>query len=342
MNYSEEKFKEHIKAVVTASQSSDDTLEERPLTLSELKELAISMGMTEEEWNELQKKAHEHLKAADDHLKARNFREAITEADKATAINPYIKNSNAVLAKAYLMLWLETHEDEHRDKAEFHARRELKVDPRDQIAVNVLSTIDKKRRILAGDKNDLKRIFLIVGGILILVFVGVFISNSLNRNEDESPKESLNIEQDDRIKNDLIIAEEEVIAQWDMVQSAIDRRNNLVPDLISAINTSNVESAALVRTIEELQDKIKTAEGEEKFRLENNLNETIQEAKLIAEEDNGSENVKNLMYQIETSENRIMYEKKKYNDKVKRYNILVKQHKDKYPEYEVKPYFNDN
>ena len=94
MNYSEEKFKQHIKAVVEASQSSDDTLEERPLTLAELKELAISMGMTEEQWNDLQKQAHEHLKAADDHLKTRNFREAINEAEKATAINPYIKKGH--------------------------------------------------------------------------------------------------------------------------------------------------------------------------------------------------------------------------------------------------------
>ena len=342
MSYSEEKFKEHIKTVVEASQSSDDTLEERPLTLAELKELAISMGMTEEQWNNLQKQSHEHLKAADDHLKIRNFREAIAEAEKATAINPYIKNSNAVLAKAYMMLWLQTHEDEHRDKAEFHARRELKVDPRDQIAVNVLSTIDKKRRILAGDKNVRKRIFLIIGGILAIVIIGVLISNYLGKKNEEQQVETQNTEQNNQVKNDLIVAEEEVNAQWDMVQSAIDRRNNLVPDLIAAINTSNEESAALVNTIDELQEKIKNASGEEKFKLENNLNKTIQEAKLIAQEDNNSENVKNLMYQIETSENRIMYEKKKYNDIVKSYNILVKQHKEEFPEYEVKPYFNDN
>ena len=56
MDYNEEKFKEHIKAVVEASQSSDETIEERPLTLAELKELAVSMGMTEEGWEKLQKK----------------------------------------------------------------------------------------------------------------------------------------------------------------------------------------------------------------------------------------------------------------------------------------------
>ena len=342
MDYHEEKFKEHIKAVVEASQQSDETLEERPLSLAELKELAISMGMTEEQWDKLQKKAHEHLKAADDHLKARNFREAIAEAEKSTAINPYIENGNAVLAKSYMMLWLQTHEDQHRDKAEFHARQELKVDPRDQIAVNVLSTIDKKRRILAGDTNSKKRLVFIIGGVILIALIGMLLfSNASSNSEDESQKIQ-DLPQNTGIKDALIEAEEEVFSKWDMVQNAIERRNNMIPDLFSAINTSTEESRSLNATISALQDKIRSAEGEELFALQNDLNTTIQEAKRLAIETGESENVSNLMVQIEGSENRIMYEKKTYNEAVKEYNILVKKHSDKFPEYEIKPYFNSN
>ena len=44
--YNEEKFKQHIKTVVQAAEGNN-SLEERPLTLSELRELAISMGMSD-------------------------------------------------------------------------------------------------------------------------------------------------------------------------------------------------------------------------------------------------------------------------------------------------------
>jgi LemA protein len=343
MDYNEEKFKEHIKAVVEASQASTtESMEDRPLTLAELKELAVSMGMTEEQWNKLQAKAHEHLKSADDHLKARNHRESIAQAEKATAINPYINNGNAVLAKSYMMLWLQTHEDQHRDKAEFHARQELKVDPRDQIAINVLSTIDKKRRILAGDSNTQKRIFLIIGVVVLLVIIGFIMMRSNSSNEIEQQ----NIETENNAYNStrdrLIEAEEDVLSKWDLVQVAIDQRNNMIPDLFAAIRITNKDTEALNSTISALQDEINTAEGERKFQLENDLNARIQELKELARENGDADNIKTLMVQIEGSENRIAYEKKTYNEAVKHYNILVKKNSDKFPDYETKPYFSSN
>ena len=338
MSYNEEKFKAHVKAVVEATQTSESS-EERPLTMDELKELALSMGLTSEEWDKLQKSAHVHLKAADDHLKARNFNEAIEEAKKATAINPYIENGNAVLAKAYMMLWLQSHLNEDRDKAEFHARKELKVDPRDQVAVNVLSTIDKKRRILESDNSSRKKILIIVGvAVLLLV---VILSLSFGSGDSKDNNQSNTETEHDYILDQLIESEEEVFSKWDYVQTAIDRRNNLIPDLIAAINTSTEESRALNQTIQDLQDKIKTSEGEERFKFENDLNATIQEAKNLARESGESETINNLMMQIESSENRIAYEKKTYNEAVKAYNILVKKNATKYPQYEVKPYFSD-
>ena len=65
-SYSEEKFKAHIRTVVEAAEGGD-SLEERPLTLDELKELALSMGMSDQEWDDLQKKAVVHLSTAQNH-----------------------------------------------------------------------------------------------------------------------------------------------------------------------------------------------------------------------------------------------------------------------------------
>ena len=339
MGYSEEKFKQHIKEVVEAG-LEDEGFKEHPLTQDELKELALSMGMTSEEWEQLQKDAVQHLKSADDHLSARNYQEAIFWAEKATAINPYIENGNAVLAKAYMMFWMETKTSEHREKAEFHARKELQVDPSDQMAVNVLSTIRKKQNILEGEHHIRKK--LLIGFIVLATLLGIFYFFTLPSDtapENQQENSSSSAPNNSLIKNQLIEAEEEVYSKWDMVQTAINRRNNLVPDLISVIDQSS-EADRLDETIESLKERITLAEGEEKFRLENELQSAINEAKKIAKANGESEHINNLMMQIESSENRITYEKKLYNEAVKAYNILLKKNLDEFPNYEIKPYFN--
>src|SRR5688572_8403293 len=131
MDENEKRLAAQIKAIVEAGEV-DNSIGERPLTLDELKELAVSMGVTEEGWQAMLVNAQKHLRLADDHLKVRNYKEAVSEGEKAIAINPYLSNCNAILAKAYMLMWMEDHNPETRAKAEYYAKKELVVDPRDQ------------------------------------------------------------------------------------------------------------------------------------------------------------------------------------------------------------------
>ncbi len=338
-DYNEEQFRTHIAEVVAANEM-DNSMEERPLTLAELKELAISMGLTDEEWEKLLLKANTHLKSADDHLAARNFVEAIEEGKKATGINPYISNGNAVLAKSYLMLWLENHETENRDAAEYHARKELKVDPRDQIAINVLSTIEKKSSLLEKDNKSRNTLFIVVGVVIFLIVIGLFWNSSASQKDQIIQDENIETAEFERIQDKLIEAEEDVNSKWDMVITAINRRNELIPKLFNVLESSDEEVAELNSAIEELQGRIDDAVAEERYSLENDLESKINELKTIVQMGSGDSNVETLLIQVEGSENRISFEKKAYNESIKNYNILVKKNKDKFPEYEVKPYFN--
>ena len=321
--YSEEKFKQHIKTVVANAEG--DSLTERPLTLDELKELALSMGMSEEEWNALQKKAHVHLKTAEKHLSARNFDDAIHAAEKATSINPYLPNGNSVLAKSYQMLWLEDDNEEARDKAEYYARKELLTDPNDQVAINVLSTINKKRK-LGGKESKSRKTFLIIGGaVLLLALLGYFTIGGSSNAE---------------LENKLIIAEEEVFAKYDLVQTAIDQRNNMIPELFNSVDNSHNDLNEINAEITDLRTEIKNTTGEERFKLEGQLDKKITAAKKLIRSYGDKDNVDVLMVQIEGAENRIAFEKKAYNEAVKSYNILVKQSKGEFPQYQLQPYYN--
>lgn len=315
MDYNEQKFQETLKAMVSATDEQSD----RPLTLDELRELAISMGLTDEDWDKLLVEANQNLTAAEKHLAARNFIDAITAADKATAINPYIKNGNSILAQAYLMQWIDDNDEEKRNKAEYYARKEIKIDPNDKRAINVLSTVQNKKRI-ATEGNKIKKYIMIAVGIaVVLMIIGAisFSSGSKSKTADQ-----------------LIELEEGVNSKWGDLQAAMDRRNKLIPDLIASLGSG---SDKLNDEIKNLQSKIENAEGQERFDLEDELDDKITEAKLLADGDGKYKN--NVVIEIEGAENRINFARKDYNSAVKAYNIMVKKNKDDFPGYETKPYF---
>lgn len=340
MDQNEARLTAQIKAIVEAGET-DHTIAERPLTLDELKELAISMGVTEEGWQGLLVKAQKHLKLADDHLKARNYKDAVTEGEQAVAINPYLSNCNAILAKAYMMMWLEDHNPQTREKSEYYARKELVVDPRDQQAIMVLSTLNKKAAVLEQDNSSRKKMLYIVGGVVVLVIIIVFFLVSWSSSASEQAQSEQNKTELNLIRDQLIEAEEDVASKLDLVQVAIDQRNSMIPDLFKAVQTSPAEMVTLDSTIKALQTEISSSSGEEKFRLENSLDAKVDQAKDLVKQYGDASAVEKLLIQIEGSENRIAFEKKNYDEAVKNYNILVKKHKEQFPEYEVKPYYNE-
>lgn len=309
-DYNAQKFQETIKSIVEATEEQSD----RPLTLSELKELAVSMGLTDEEWEQLLLQAKNDLETAEMHLKARNFVDAITFADKATAVNPYLKDGNSVLAQSYLMQWLDDGDPNKRDKAEFYARKELKVDPNDQRAVNVLSTIQNKKRLSGNDKKLKKYVFIGIGVFLILMLIGF----SLSGND---------------VEDQLIEAEEYANQKWGDVQSALDRRAKLIPDLLLALGETNT---TLNSEIESLKNQLSSAKGEQKMALEKELEAKMSQAKLYLK--NGVSK-SDIIVQIEGAENRINYARKEYNKAAKTYNVLLKKNKSDFPNYKLKSYF---
>ena len=314
MDFNEEKFQEHLKEIVAAGEVDGD----RPLTLSELKELANSMGLSDSDWEKLLESAAQNLILSKNHLKARNFLDAVTSADKATAINPYIKDGNAVLAQAYLMQWIDDKDPVKIQKAEFYARKELLVDPQDKQALSVLSTVQNKKRLSTND-SKLKKYVLIGIGVIAILIIGYLFTGPSS---------------DTQLKNKLIELEEDVNAKLENVNTANDRRNKLVPQLLTAI--SNNSNSELNEEINNLQKQISKASGKAKMELELELENHINEARSLI----GSGTSKsNLIIEIEGAVNRISFARNAYNEAVKNYNILVKQNHSDYPDFELKPYY---
>ncbi|MFK8038201.1 MAG: LemA family protein [Crocinitomicaceae bacterium] len=318
MDFNEEKFQAHLKEIVAAGEVDGD----RPLTLSELQELANSMGLSDSDWKRLLNDADQNLALAKNHLDARNYVDAVVAADKATAINPYLKDGNSVLAQAYLMQWIDDNDAVKLQKAEFFARKELKVDPNDKEALNVLSTVQNKKRI-SNDDGKLKKYVLYGIGALIFIFVLGYCSFSPSK-----------ADSNDILKNQLIELEENVNAKLELVNSATDRRNNLVPELLKAVNNNGNNS--LLRDIENLQSDIETSNDSERIELELELEKKINQAKGLAT--SGSDK-SSLIISIEGAENRINFARNAYNEAVRQFNTLAKQNEGELPGFDIKPYY---
>lgn len=300
MSFSEEKFRDHIKQIVKETAHDSD----RPLTLPELKELAESMGVSEREWNELMIKAEQSLNLALGHLKVENHSDAILMAEEATSINPYIKDGNAILAQCYYKLGLVDKNDELFDKSAHYARMELKNDPLDSVALNVLSaveTIQKEGRF----SGKMIRTAAYVVGALVLVFVLLYMCTS-SVNETNGSNESGVSGSGNSELTSLTI---DVKTTESTYLSAIQRRNDIALEIVAQIDDRSVQSEFKSSIIDYNLDEI--TQSEQRFRLA--LSEVNQSTTLSNE----------MNVRLQGGENRINAEKRRYLAAVSSYNSTL-------------------
>ena len=313
MSYSEDKFKNHIQEVMKATEYDPN----RALTLNELKELALSMGLSESEWDSLLVKAESSLVTALAHMKVENYTDAIQSAEEATSINPYIKDGNAILAQCYLKLAFVEKKNELLSKAEHYARMELTNDPLDSVALNVISAVEAQKQEYKSNKTNLKMVGIIGAGILAVFLILYTCSkgNKDNSTVEISPIETKNIES---------IASK-VESTRSIYHSAIQRRNELAYELIGAIQSDRLK--ADFRNSLDKYSLTEISSSEKAFKL------AWGEAKAAGYFTDSD------LVNMEGQSNRIATSKKRYLVEVANYNAFLKENKNYQTNY--KPITNE-
>ncbi len=320
----EDKISKHTEKVIALLNDE----KEKMLSLEELKELDLSLGMTEEEFNKMMQKADKNVELAQNHFYYKNYRDAYETAESAVSVNPYLTQALIIMADSALKIY-ETEEDESfLAKAEKHAKDILKQAPAEKRAVEILSVINKYETTERKEKKKIKKYVLISGGILIIILSFVFLK----------PKKEKPI--NNSIKFELIDAEENANAAWAQVENVISRRDKLIPQLFAAVEIKDSRLTKLINEANSLKNQTNELSGNEKISAESDLQKKYEEITKIIAENNSSDDVKTLMIQIEGAYNRISVEGRRYNETVKNYNVLVKKYGEKYPEFKLKPYFS--
>jgi len=152
------------------------------------------------------------------------------------------------------------------------------------------------------------KILLVVLGILLLVglmFAGKFVS----------------------VRNDLAVQNEAIAAAWAQVDVALQRRADLIPNLVSTVKGFATHEQQVIDSVTAARAALGGARSpQEKIAANNQLDGAISRLLVISENYpnlKSNENFMRLQDELAGTENRIAIERRKYNEVVQRYNTQI-------------------
>ena len=137
-------------------------------------------------------------------------------------------------------------------------------------------------------------------------------------------------------RNSMATSDQEVKASWANVQSAYQRRSDLIPNLVKTVQgVANFEKSTLTAVIEarasatqvKLDAKDLSPENMQKYQAaQSSLGGALSRLMVVAEnypQLRATENFSEFQAQLEGTENRIKEERDRFNESVKNYNSLI-------------------
>ena len=125
--------------------------------------------------------------------------------------------------------------------------------------------------------------------------------------------------------NSLASAENDVDAKWSQVENVMQRRADLIPNLVNSVKGSMNHEEKIVKEITDARKAYNNAKiPSEKNDANNQIDQSLGTMVNVIQESYptlaSNENVKTLMVQLEGTENRISVERKNYIEQVNDYN----------------------
>jgi LemA protein len=129
--------------------------------------------------------------------------------------------------------------------------------------------------------------------------------------------------------NTFTAQEEGIKAQWSQVENELQRRNDLIPNLVSTVKGYAQQEQTVFKDVADARAKLAGAQTpEDKIAAANT--ETSAISRLLAISENypqlkSDAQFMNLQYELAGTENRLATERKRYNDRVREYDTNRRQ-----------------
>jgi LemA protein len=129
--------------------------------------------------------------------------------------------------------------------------------------------------------------------------------------------------------NRFVSQEEAIKAQWAQVENQLQRRNDLIPNLVESVRGYASHEEAVFTEIAESRSRLAgAATPQETMQAANQQSSAL--ARLLAISENypqlrANEQFNRLMDELAGTENRIAVERQRYNERIQEYNTATKQ-----------------
>ena len=124
--------------------------------------------------------------------------------------------------------------------------------------------------------------------------------------------------------NKFTTQEEAIKAQWGQVENQLQRRNDLIPNLVETVKGVAAQEQAVFGAIAEARSKMAGAQTPaDKIAAANQESSALGRLLVVVEnypQLRSSEQYKQLMDQLEGTENRLATERMRYNEKIQEYD----------------------
>jgi len=128
-------------------------------------------------------------------------------------------------------------------------------------------------------------------------------------------------------RNDLVTQREAVTSQWSDVDVALQRRADLIPNLVSTVKAFAQHETEVFKDIADARARLAGGHTPgEKIQANQQLDTAISRLLVIAENYpalKSNENFLQLQDELAGTENRIAVERRKYNEALQRYNTSI-------------------
>ncbi|HWQ74910.1 MAG TPA: LemA family protein [Syntrophomonas sp.] len=128
--------------------------------------------------------------------------------------------------------------------------------------------------------------------------------------------------------NRLVALNEKVDSSWSQVENQLQRRADLIPNLVSTVKGFASQEKSILNTIAESRSKLIGAQSvSEKAAANDELNSALSRLLVVVEnypQLKSDANFRQLMDDLAGTENRLAVARKDYNDNVQIYNTKIK------------------
>lgn len=206
----EKALKKYVARVLEIQKQED----QKALSKEELHEMARSLGLTEADWQAVERSLNGHLTRGQGFLKFKNWGDALDEFRQCLTLMPQHGEAIQGLMHAHYGRWQEGHAEADYQAALRYGREYLRLFPDDEPTLRLVSTLSRAKDQKPASGNKKWQVLLAIGAFALLLIIGFLIfKQSPPKLEEEAPAPVPRVTEDNSSAENQNTAQEEESGQ---------------------------------------------------------------------------------------------------------------------------------